>query len=643
MTKIKIMLIDDLASNFTKKLDEDENISFPVLEYDANDSFYQELNENFDFVWMRTPQECKFCYDFLKQIDAQTPRDLVEEVPDLMLTDYALTSHGRNIRGFKEPLEYYIESKKLDKKKTEEYLRHSPLPILREKALAAGFSRKEIFETCFTVREMEKYKEGGKKSFKNVDRTFTNEDEHNYVRPSNRDPGGVDTGNDHMGIQAGLLIYGIFSSRHPVSLIAFTAHDKAVPKTETAFLEYMYDRDLGDTFKQKGEKDGSWFIPVTEGIKVYRSRLKEHAIKGIVTVDYKTISTLAELNNNGNLPETIRFETVYGLREVPLRGLFIDVGYANNGELETPPDERNKERVKAAKEWAQEILNGWLQQKADGILQEKQAKDKGGALKEALSDLKNGIQVAETLFDAACNPNSNYKDDRNKRYAISKAISPIVGAIIAEQKSKEDTVTLGNVNSFGPDDFDGINVQSQNCMAHIGSIRFHCAQMPDALTLLTLTSTSKYKRHYQVRRWAMLIAYVLMVNEIWKRISVKQIVPEVDGKKVPWSFDPVRRLVVQHCKEKFSGSHTLGECLFYDILYPLISKPALLPFHKNGLSDLTKAYNIFGAFGKGFKDADDKSYNGYNLFCDLLRGDNSRLQTGELATMKAYFMGLNNN
>ncbi len=148
---------------------------------------------------------------------------------------------------------------------------------------------------------------------------------------------------DDLGLYAGVEITRLFRNHVSIGIPA-TANKENIKNLHvfSKFYEWMNDYDLGTMFsrEERGSKD--WDSVITAAVKQLRIRIETQIQAGKAIPSYSQLNALAE----GIIPSerVFSFETIYGKRNLPLDGLFIDV------------IDKSKQNTKIA-EWATGLLN----------------------------------------------------------------------------------------------------------------------------------------------------------------------------------------------------------------------------------------------------------------------------------------------
>ncbi len=610
--RIKILLIADNAEHLS--LD-----CIPDLAC-ALDRDGREIREYFDLSWVATPQECRVYYDLTSLIDAKNDKQIISELPDIILMDYALTTNEMafdvihnlvdssseslseiqtNCRPFAIPVEVFLGLKRPENLEIVDKI--SPLPSLRKLAEESSVPESEIEKTRFTEHELHPLPE-----------------EANYVVHDRASASNncVDYQHDHMGALAGLAIYDRFSSRYPVSLVAHTAMTKKnVANTPTAFLEYLHERDAGETFKNKGNKANSWKRLIHEGVRTYRKRAVELALNDCVSFALDGLLTLAD--ENARLPQTIRIKSAFGEKELPLNGLFVDY-------------ENVVERRQAAREWAKEILQGLCRVQPNGLTE---------------NQLVQARQISCELFERYCS--QGYRKLRRERNKLSRLIADVFDYFKGADLHDTDDY-WNSVRTEVDKQAQEINVEIpylQVCVSNeierqsradgrkIDDYRdrfnrlfeLPCADVPNVRNAVPPCIAGSYTiincgcRDGIVLRLATLFTYARLLVLLLQFIRKTN-----NGER------RVRKFANEKSFASLMSGASFDSCLLYDALFPLPATPLVLPWEKRGTGDPAGAWNINRFFGRD---------NAVSIR-DLAQGNVDVLRPGELFILDSFFAGL---
>lgn len=303
MNKINILIIDDspfcaseepespvdkeilakILNVSVKQIESIEDFGFPVFDIDMTGK-YKNFSDYFDLKWLYSTSSIKSYFDAVNCFEDNFGSAMLGGngyIPDIVVFDYALTGNENN-----QPKGYKCAfiKKSLDPTATmEDYI-----------------SKQSILHTS----------------------TVTN-----YEWDLNK------KNEDRFGLFAGGIIVERFRHQTPCFGIPATYWESAKLKnTEPGFFEWF----LADAFKGvfanpdlkgKTETQKSWQIIIDAAMPEYRNSIIDLIRLGKIQPDLQNILHLLHdgINTFDELAEkNLKFETVYGKRELDLNGLFID-------------------------------------------------------------------------------------------------------------------------------------------------------------------------------------------------------------------------------------------------------------------------------------------------------------------------------
>lgn len=297
------------------------NIDVPGINFkeDAN----KELHNLFTLKVLQHPEEIKEyisnCLETEDKEGSVSLGSLVGAVPEIVEFDYKLSDNFKiNEEGDKlQHMKYWSDFKKLREHYNPNFLFGSEQHL--EKKENENYTEKDFIERINKVKETA-----------SGDEAWYKKDEQQLK-------------DDELGLYAGVEITRLFRNHVCIGIPA-TFNKDGVEKLHAfgKFYEWMNEYDLGTMFsrEERGKKD--WDSVISAAVKQLRIRIETQIQIGKATPDYSQLCALAE----GNISDEriFSFKTIYGKRDLPLDGLFIDV---------TDPTERNTKIT----EWASGILN----------------------------------------------------------------------------------------------------------------------------------------------------------------------------------------------------------------------------------------------------------------------------------------------
>lgn len=300
MKKIKILLIDDnpmfcsleslddkdfefLSKFFSKCIDDVKkhitpfNLGFPVFNnLEGKLTKYNSFLDHFELKWLHSTSSIKEYYDTINTLDNENLLNHKKiYIPDIVVFDYAMT--GNETKSNIKPKGYSVEF-------IEEHL--DPLYNYRKK---------------YRTKLIENY---------SWDNSKNNE--------------------DRFGLFSGGMIIERFRRNKPCFGVPSTYWTKdKLEKTEAGFFEWF----IGDSFRNifdegqlrtKTGENKSWEVIIDSALKEFRNEIIESIKLQKITLDFNNLIDLASTSNNEIENKNINYYSLYGNRELPLQGLFID-------------------------------------------------------------------------------------------------------------------------------------------------------------------------------------------------------------------------------------------------------------------------------------------------------------------------------
>jgi hypothetical protein len=241
----------------------------------------------FDLRWLDSAEAAKEFRDLSSLLARTHPEELLTTgwVPEIVCFDYALTGFNPSARVIPESLRPFV----------------SPLPRLRERVLELGLE---------TLPEIPIPSSGAKPN------------------------------DDNLGCFAGGLILSTFAD-HPVAAVATTRKGPETLKdTEAAVFEWFLNWEFFGTFDRKGRPKPDWKLLLSEGAANLRARIQNMVRARAIRTSIEDLLALSDSEEIDGL--TLRIYSRYGLRHLPVPGLFVD----------HPPETRATE----ANAWARVVL-----------------------------------------------------------------------------------------------------------------------------------------------------------------------------------------------------------------------------------------------------------------------------------------------
>lgn len=145
---------------------------------------------------------------------------------------------------------------------------------------------------------------------------------------------------DQLGLFAGVVVSRLFKEHSCVAIPStWNFSDLSRMHISSKFFEWINGYDLGDIFNSniRGQKEWDKIIPY--GVGRLRIRIEKQVETGKIIPNYEQLIELSKANTVGGV---FSFISVYGERNLPLDGLFIDI-----------PEEARKRIIK---NWANDKL-----------------------------------------------------------------------------------------------------------------------------------------------------------------------------------------------------------------------------------------------------------------------------------------------
>ncbi len=271
-SRILILLVDDRPVSFARPVILDGNrYSVPQVKTRVDDDRTIPLEKYFDVKWIATAEEAREFHDRWCSVAALEP-SLIGNcglVFDILCYDYALTGDGESVAQRRLPAELTNAV--------------SPLPAIRSAMTDLG-----------------------------VD-----------LPPASESPpppsGGQD--NDSFGCFAAGLLLSAFSSAPCVPVAVTRKRPERTVGTEAEFFEWLLERRAGQTIREKGMTD-EWDDLLPKAVVHLRHRILELADAHIISPSIGDLLGLAKCIPIADA--AIRLRSSYGVRALPIGGLFID-------------------------------------------------------------------------------------------------------------------------------------------------------------------------------------------------------------------------------------------------------------------------------------------------------------------------------
>ncbi|MCI0538898.1 MAG: hypothetical protein L0Z50_27135 [Verrucomicrobiales bacterium] len=340
--KIRILLIDDLPEGLWNDLNRKE---YPWITDFSREPY--RLSEIFELRWIATSGEAREYRD-LTRLVAQDQPDQLNWLPEIVVIDYMLLDkHG----SAEDRLRAHADKQHL-----------CPIPSLRKLVGPDGLKLQ-------LSQKLEPF--AGVK--------------------------GILEGESDYGCFAGGMILALFAD-HPSVPVTTTAHDqRTIRQRMTGFFEWLLTEDTGGALHADSQKGMGWFQIAQQAAPRLRARIKDLARIRAISLSLEDLLTLAE----GHDLWTLTIESKYGVRRLPIKGLFSD----------KPVEAMQTE----AQQWAGQVI--------EMLLNRLEAKDH-------FPDLTGAIKLSNEVWDA-------YLDENRVRERLE------LGKLVRELK---DEKTRAGVN-----------------------------------------------------------------------------------------------------------------------------------------------------------------------------------------------------
>ena len=162
-------------------------------------------------------------------------------------------------------------------------------------------------------------------------------------------PAGAMLGGDRIGCYIGGTLARAFAA-HPCGAVPTTVHDRK-PDTDAtfcdaAFYEWFNASYFLNLFDGKTRNDPSWDLLIPVGARALRERIRELAGAGLLGVSAEGLQTLSA-DPSQMFDRSLEIKSRYGLRDLPVKGLFADFIDDQDGFTEQ------------ARSWAMDTLQGF--------------------------------------------------------------------------------------------------------------------------------------------------------------------------------------------------------------------------------------------------------------------------------------------
>ncbi len=273
----------------------------------------------------------------------------------------------------------------------------------------------------------------------------------------------ANTKDDEFGLYAGVLIVRFFKEYVTCGLPAtFNKKDRGSLQPTAKYFEWLNGYDLESALQRENKGNKNWKNILSDGAALLRKRIESQLATGKIMIAYSHLNELSKEKLPGE--RVFTFESIYGSKNLPLDGLFIDVG--------------KNERDATINEWAKVLLGVYASKSGFKFNEYEKAKD------ISLSLIKQ-YQANEEV------------DKRDK-------LSELVVKLILGNLSAEEDKTLQDLMShFGVSDraiklfMEGQDAENSNLTKHDVDFRKLKTGLPKIDRLIVLFSDLWLHKVYQ--------------------------------------------------------------------------------------------------------------------------------------------------
>lgn len=287
----------------TGKLEDDNSNSMSPINVRINNVAEEEYSEYFELKWLRNKEDLqlykKLCRITEDQFSSSGLGRIDGVVPEIVLFDYALTGH--------EDKSYLDEESDMN-------LLTQIVPIYRIKEFLLD-EKKEIPTADNVSLDVSLIADG--------------------------------LNSDNIGCMGGIMTVSHFRNHLCVGLATSRKSDEHIQGQDVQFLESLVKEPHQFNFRLRGNiKNLTWKTLLSNSALLLRNRIKTLIQSNKITLDLNQLLQYAGGDIKIKHEERIfTFQSVYGVRHLPLDGLFIDV----------PENDRDE----AIKNWAGELIENF--------------------------------------------------------------------------------------------------------------------------------------------------------------------------------------------------------------------------------------------------------------------------------------------
>ena len=315
MNKIKILLIDDNPLSLMQGGGNEKFIPTLHAGYENPDYDAKSVKDNFELGWLQSPRdvvEFRALSEMLVQRNGA--QVLLEKgfVPEIILFDYRL-SEGLNkyIDIDEDEYKKIIPTYRMSLELNEKSHRFFDWDIENEYS-----EKKEILKSQYPNFTSEQIGSLAKVQVKKQiqDKNKANEPS-NFSNPK-----------DDMGCYAGGIIALHFKDHPCIGTPITSKAEETEISDDTLYFEWLLEKDFDNQFGKKYGRKPYWDIVIPNAVNLLKDRIKSLVIKNKITLNLTELLEYA----GGEIPaeqekRIFTFQSAYGVRHLPLDGLFIDV------------------------------------------------------------------------------------------------------------------------------------------------------------------------------------------------------------------------------------------------------------------------------------------------------------------------------
>lgn len=366
----------------------------------------------FDYYLFQNVYEVQEYLEMLSDIRKNNLDIVIQDLkPDIIIFDYNMTVVSGKQLDYKNKIEYQwlkehsISSTFKSNKKLKGLFEKKDLYL--DKLKSEGFDNNldELIEAIYDLK-----KEKKRKSDFEIETHYEKYSEEYYQLIKDRSHSNKD---DEFGLFGGILMLSEFRYGYSVGVPAsINRPDRKSLTINGAFFEWINSYDIGDAIGRKNRDDKTWESVLPFGVKLLRERIENKFLKGEIILSLEQLTKFV----NGNIlisdeDSYLIITTVYGIKYLPLRGLFYDGKEKSDTQLSSE-----------IQEWAETILSNLTELVA---LNEESEKSELGDLitasKEFYIDFKKRILDRILLSDSEAKYLfAFYETDPHKRLVLEK-------------------------------------------------------------------------------------------------------------------------------------------------------------------------------------------------------------------------------